>query len=207
MSRQRPEMIEEDKNTDENGTPEEWELNEAEEALEFPGVDQTDAGAASAEAGDAPAEELDPLAALQAERDELDDKLKRMMAEYQNFGRRADQNVIAARQYQLMEVAKKLVPVLDHFDSALGMDTEKTSIEDLLKGVTIVRDELMRSLESFGVVRLDVGAGDLFDPNCHEALMRQADTDIEPNHVTAQLQPGYLLNDVTIRPAKVSIAE
>ncbi len=201
----RPDMNDEENKTEPNETPQEWELNEADEALEFPDIGQTEGE--DPEDGGTPAEDADPLAALQAERDELDDKLKRMVADYQNFARRAAQNVVAAQQQQLLEVAKQLVPVLDHFDNALGVDAETTSAEDLLKGVNIVRDELMRSLTSFGVQRLDVQAGEAFDPNLHEALMRQPDTDIEPDHITAQLQPGYLLNDVTIRPAKVSIAE
>lgn len=194
-------MSEENIKPDEQAEPQEWELNEAEEALEFPDV---------AEAGEdagGEAKEADPLAEAIAERDELSDKLKRMMADYQNFGRRAEQNVVAAKQQKLIEVAKQLIPVLDHFDNALSMDPEKTSAADLLKGVTIVRDELMRTLTGFGVQRLDVETGEAFDPNRHEALMRQPDTDIEPDHVTAQLQPGYVLDEVTIRPAKVSIAE
>lgn len=192
-------MSDENIKPDEQTEPQEWELNEAEEALEFPDVAQA--------GSEEEAQEADPLADAIAERDELADKLKRMMADYQNFGRRAEQNVVAARQQQLIEVAKQLIPVLDHFDNAMGVDVEATSAADLLKGVTIVRDELMRSLTGFGVERLDVEAGEAFDPNRHEALMRQADTEIESNHVTAQLQPGYVLKDVTIRPAKVSIAE
>ncbi len=194
-------MNEHDEKIDDVNEPSESELDEAADALAFPGMDESD------EDGGLAAEDVDPLTAMRGERDALEDKLKRMMADYQNLARRAKQNEVAARQYQLIEVAKQLVPVLDHFDSALGVDAETSSVEDLLKGVNIVRDELMRSLASFGVQRLDVAVGEVFDPNRHEALMRQADTDIEPNHVTAQLQPGYLLNDVTIRAAKVSIAE
>lgn len=192
-------MSEENTKPEEQAEPQEWELNEAEEALEFPDI--------AGEGVEEEAKEADPLADAIAERDELADKLKRMMADYQNFGRRAEQNVVAAKQQKLIEVAKQLIPVLDHFDHALGVDPEKTSTEDLIKGVTIVRDEFIRMLTGFGVQRLDVEAGEAFDPNRHEALMRQPDTDIEPNHVTAQLQPGYVLDEVTIRPAKVSIAE
>jgi molecular chaperone GrpE len=194
-------MNEHDEKIDDVNEPSEFDLDEAAEALEFPEVAGPD------EVGGPVAEDADPLEAMRAERDALEDKLKRMMADYQNLARRAKQNEIAARQYQLIEVAKQMVPVLDHFDSALGVDAAASSVEDLLKGVSIVRDELMRSLAGFGVERVDVEAGEVFDPNRHEALMRQADTDIEPNHVTAQLQPGYVLNDVTIRAAKVSIAE
>ena len=195
-------MSDEKKQTDDNATqPGDRRLDQAEEAIEVPDMDPPVEGEPES------AEDTDPLTSLRVERDGLEDKLKRMMADYQNFVRRAEQNVVAARQQQLLEVAKQLVTVLDHFDHALGVDPQKTSAGDLLKGVNIVRDELMRALSSFGVERLDVQAGEPFDPNKHEALMRQADTDIEPNHVTAQLQPGYLLNGVTTRPAQVSIAE
>ncbi len=147
------------------------------------------------------------LDALQRERDELESKLLRAMADYQNYARRAEQNVVAAREQQLMAVAKSLITVLDHFDRALEVDPEKTSTRDLLKGVTIVRDELMRALQSFGIERLDVQSGEPFDPNRHEALMRQPSEEVESNHVTSQFQPGYQLKDKTIRPAQVSVAE
>ena len=71
----------------------------------------------------------------------------------------------------------------------------------------IVRDELLKALSRFGVKRLEVAAGELFDPTRHEAMMRQASDEIDSNHVTSQLQPGYTLGDKTIRPAKVSVAE
>ncbi len=178
--------------------PSDFDLDEAEGALEFPDLEQD---------GDEAPVEADPLADMQAERDALEDKLRRTIADYQNFARRAEQNIVVARRQQLIDVAKQLVTVLDHFEHALGVDPEKASVVDLLKGVGMVRDELMRTLSSFGVQRLDVRAGEAFDPNRHEALMRQPGGEIESNHVTAQLQPGYLMNDVTIRPAKVSIAE
>ncbi|MEZ6190888.1 MAG: nucleotide exchange factor GrpE [Phycisphaerales bacterium] len=178
--------------------PSEFDLDEAEGAMEFPDLEQD---------GDGAPADADPLADMQAERDALDDKLKRTIADYQNFARRAEQNIIVARRQQLIDVAKQLVTVLDHFDHAMAVDPEKINAADLIKGIGIVRDELMRTLSSFGVQRLDVQAGEAFDPNRHEALMRQPGGEIESNHVTAQLQPGYLLNDVTIRPAKVSIAE
>ncbi len=192
-------MSEHDDKPDDLTDPSDFELDEAAEALEFPdlepaGGDQADAGA-------------DPLAEMRAERDALEDKLKRTMADYQNFARRAEQNIVVARQQTVIEVARKLVAVLDHFDHALAADTETVSSADLLKGVGIVYDELMRTLASFGVQRVDVEPGELFDPNRHEALMRQSDTDIEADHITAQLQPGYMIDDLTIRPAKVSIAE
>lgn len=151
--------------------------------------------------------EDDIVTSLEKERDELNDRLLRTMADYQNFARRAEQNIVGARDQQSMDIAKALVTVLDHFDRALEADPEKTSTADLMQGVAMVRDELLRTLQRFGIERVDVAAGDAFDPNRHEALMRQPSEDVEANHVTAQFQPGYMLRDKTVRPAKVAVAE
>lgn len=153
---------------------------------------------------------LTPEQEIQNQRDELEQvnqRLLRVSADYQNFVRRAQQNLADARRQQVMDMAKALVTVLDHFDRALEVDVEDIAAQGLLDGMQIVRDELLRTLEQFGVARLEVNAGDAFDPNRHEALMRQADADVEANHVVAQLQPGYMLNGRTLRPAQVSVAE
>jgi len=144
---------------------------------------------------------------LQQERDELEDRLKRVSADYQNYMRRAQQNVTTAQQQQLMEVAKSLVTVLDHFDHALQVDPETTSPAKMLEGVEMVRNELLRVLQQHGVQRVEAGVGEPFDPNRHEAMMRQPTDEIDPDHVAAQIQPGYALADKTIRPAKVTVAE
>ncbi len=106
-----------------------------------------------------------------------------------------------------MDIARALVTVLDHFDRALDADPDKTSAQDLLGGVTIVKNELLSTLNRFGIERLEVSPGDEFDPNRHEALMRQPSDEITSNHVTMQLQPGYVLGEKIVRPAQVSVAE
>lgn len=147
------------------------------------------------------------LGIIEKERDELEDRVKRIAADYQNFVRRSEQNIASAREQQLLELARGLVTVLDHFDRALEVDPEKTPAKDLMAGVSMVRDELLRALNRFGVERMDVEKGEPFDPNRHEALMRQAVEDVETDHVTAQYQPGYTLKNKTIRPAQVGVAE
>lgn len=149
----------------------------------------------------------DSMHQLQRERDEFESRYLRAMADYQNLARRAAQNEIVAREQAIMQMARQLVTVLDHFDHALAVDPQKTSAGDVLKGVVIVRDELLRSLQQFGVERLDVAPGEPFDPNKHEAMMRQPHDDMETDQVIQQLQPGYVLADKTLRPAKVSVAE
>lgn len=154
-----------------------------------------------------PIEPQDPMTALQRERDDFESKFLRASADLQNYIRRSHQNVADAREQQVLEVARTMVTILDHFDHAMEVDTQASDAAAVLKGVQIVRDEFLAALERFGVRRLDAQRGDEFDPNRHEAVMREALDGIEPNHVANQYQPGYTLGDKTLRPAKVSITE
>jgi molecular chaperone GrpE len=168
----------------------------------------SDAPASDADARAKPRPEpADEAAALRARVKELEDALLRSHADYQNLARRAQINVREAREQALMEIAKAMLTVMDHFDHALLVDAQKTSAEDLMKGVHIVRDQLLQTLERFGVKRLNVEVGDEFDPNRHEALMRQPADDLDSNRVAAELQAGYTIGERTLRPAKVSVSE
>ncbi len=159
--------------------------------------------------GDAESGELvdERFAALQAERDELEAKLLRTAADYQNYVRRSQQNLDAARQETLMRVARELVPVLDNFDRALELKAEAVSSVDVQKGVESIRSSLLQALEGFGMKRLDVEVGHEFDPHVHEALMRQPSETVESNHIAMVLLPGYMLKEQPVRPAQVSVAE
>lgn len=138
---------------------------------------------------------------------ELEKKLVRANADYQNVVRRSEQNVINAREYAIMELAKELLTVLDHFDHALMVDPENVDPKSLLNGMQIVRDELIRTLHRYGVKRLDIEPGQEFDPQRHEAMMRQPADDMESNSIVSELQPGYSIGDKLLRAAKVSVAE
>jgi molecular chaperone GrpE len=158
-------------------------------------------------AADAEAVIDDGFATLQRERDDLESKLMRTAADYQNFVRRTQVNIDAAKQETLMKVARALVGVLDNFDRALEVDVDQTSAADVQKGAESIRASLLQALEGFGVRKLTVEPGDEFDPNLHEALMRQPSDEVESNHVALQLMPGYVLKDQPVRPAQVSVAE
>lgn len=160
-------------------------------------------------AGDAASTEQDVLARVQQERDELEQKLLRVSADYQNFARRAQQNITAAGEQKLMDMARGLVTVLDHFDRALEAagGAEADTQGDLHRGVTMVHQELLATLGRFGIERVDVTVGEPFDPVRHEALMRQPAEGVDSNHVTMQMQPGYVIGEKVVRPAQVGVAE
>jgi molecular chaperone GrpE len=149
----------------------------------------------------------DQFEALQQERDELEQKLLRTAADYQNFVKRSENNLASTRQQAIAGVVRSLVSVLDNLDRAADVDADKTSALDVLRGVDTIRTELLQAMENFGLRKLEVQPGDEFDPNIHEALMRQPTEDVESGQIAAQFQPGYLLNDIAIRPAQVSVAE
>lgn len=149
----------------------------------------------------------DEFEELLRERDELRQKVLRYAADYQNLARRSEQNIVAAREQQAIDLAKQLVVVLDHFDHALAVDPEKVAAKDLLQGVEMVQRELLNVLRRFGIDRIDARPGDAFDPMKHEAMMRQPAEGIESGSVAQQFQPGYMLREKTVRPAKVVVAE
>ena len=183
------------------------EQQDAGEVFDFSDAERFE-GESALEAGEleAQSQEQGVLTRLQAERDELESRLLRVSADYQNFARRAQLNVESAVEQKLMDMARGLVTVMDHFDRALGVDTTGEQA-GVLQGVTMVHSELLSTLQRFGIERLDVAPGEEFDPVRHEALMRQPSEDIASNHVTMQMLPGYVIGKKIIRPAQVGVAE
>ncbi len=143
---------------------------------------------------------------LEVERDEAIAARKRALADYQNFQRRSLENERQAGQQGATRVVRSVLPVLDHFDLALGQNAQDLTVEQLIGGVKMVRDELVKALQLSGLERIDPKPGDEFDPNQHEAMMRQPAEGIDPNHVVAVMQTGYRIGDQVLRPAKVAIA-
>ena len=146
------------------------------------------------------------IESLRTELAETEEARKRALADFANYQRRAADNEARAALDGAASVVKSLMGVLDHFDLALDQDTDRISVDQLLGGVRIVRDDLLKVLESHGVQRIHPQPGDEFDPNRHEAVMRLSAEGIELNHIATVLQPGYVMGDLVLRPAKVAVA-
>ncbi len=163
--------------------------------------------------GDAFAEDIETsaeaatlFAELKGELEKAVEARQRALADFANYQRRASQNEQQAVRSGEAGVVRSMLGVLDHFDLALDQDKTQVTVEQLLDGVNIVRDELFRSLETFGVERIAPDAGDEFNPNLHQAVLQQAAEGVAPNHVVSVLQPGYMMGETVLRPAKVSVA-
>jgi molecular chaperone GrpE len=167
----------------------------------------------SAEATDEAYEELELseeaanfVEELQTRLDEAVAARQRAMADFLNYQRRARENEVRAGREGVSAVVRSLLPVLDHFDLALGQDPAQLTVEQLMDGLRIVRGELAKALQSHKVEPVEPSIGDEFDPNRHQAVMRQPTDEQEPNTIVNVLQLGYMVDDVVLRPASVIVA-
>ena len=153
------------------------------------------------------ADELAEAAGVLAQdRAELQSRLQRTLADFQNFQRRSRTNEDEARRQGTAGVVQSVVSVLDHFDLALTQNIETASAESILGGVRVIKDELIRVLTSHGVSVIEPEIGSEFDPNRHEAIVQQPSAAHDPGAVVATMQPGYAIGERVIRPAKVAVA-
>ena len=153
-----------------------------------------------------PADIVPYIEQMQARLDEAIAARQRTQADFSNYQRRAMENEQQAVVSGMVKVIQTLIPMLDHFDLALNQDLEAMNVEKLLNGVQLVRDGFTQALQSLGVEVIEPAVGEEFDPNRHEAMLRQHAEGIEPNHIVMVMQPGYLMGEMVLRPAKVAVA-
>jgi molecular chaperone GrpE len=152
---------------------------------------------AAAEAAAEPAPE-----AAAAPQDDYRNRYVRALADFENFRKRTEREKADFFRYATASVLKDVLPVLDNFDRALDHAEEG---DDFHKGVLLIYKQLYDVLQKHGLKPIDE-AGVTFDPNIHEAVVREEDESV-PNHtVVAILQKGYFLHDRLLRPALVKVA-
>ena len=142
------------------------------------------------------------VAALEAERDERLNDLKRVAAEFENYRKRVarDQESLVARAHE--RLVKELLPVLDDLERALAA-AEQHEEAALEEGVRLVHRELDDALRREGLAEIETAGR--FDPHVHEALLSQP-SDAEEGTIIEVVQKGYQLGDRVVRPARVVVA-
>ncbi|MCK5114234.1 MAG: nucleotide exchange factor GrpE [Phycisphaerae bacterium] len=141
------------------------------------------------------------------ELDEERDKNLRLMADYQNYQKRAAKEVVSAREYANESIMKELLGVLDDMERGLEVAAENHDADDpLLVGMQLVHDKLLDSLKKFGL-ELIAAEGLVFDPEKHSAMMQEPTDEVPPMTVLKQLQKGYELKGRTLRPAAVIVSK
>ncbi|HYH10157.1 MAG TPA: nucleotide exchange factor GrpE [Thermoanaerobaculia bacterium] len=157
------------------------------------------------EAAEAPAPAPAPAAdddALRAENQQLKDKYLRTLADFDNLRKRTEREKADFFRYAMGGVLKDILPVLDNFDRALDHAAEG---DEFHKGVLLIYKQLFDVLEKHGLKPIDE-SGVHFDPNIHEAVVREEDDSVPSHTVVAVLQKGYFLHDRLLRPALVKVA-
>jgi molecular chaperone GrpE len=125
--------------------------------------------------------------------------LQRVQAEYANYRKRVDRDRTAMRELALASVLVELLPVLDDVGRARDHD-------ELTGGFKAVADSLESAVSKLGLTTYGK-AGEVFDPNVHEALMHAYSADVTEPTCVQVLQPGYKVGERILRPARVAVAE
>jgi molecular chaperone GrpE len=150
------------------------------------------------------------LKKLSDERQELNDRLARRQAEFDNFRKRTERERSETYNRALGEVVRRLLPVLDNLQRALDAERivevkESEEFRHFLHGVELINRQLGGVLEGLGVEVVPT-VGEHFDPHVHEAVATEETNAAEPDTVTQEMQRGYRLGDKLLRPAMVKVA-
>jgi molecular chaperone GrpE len=137
-----------------------------------------------------------------AEKAELQERLLRARAEFENARRRWDRDRLDYLQFAAMDTMRDLLPILDDFERALQVETAG---REYAKGVELIYQRMVDTLTKLGLEPI-VTAGQSFDPNLHQAVERVQSQDAEDQAILGEFQRGYNFKGKLLRPAMVRVA-
>src|SRR6266550_4103789 len=150
------------------------------------------------------------LKRLEAEVNDLRDKLARRQADFENFRKRVERERSETYNRATADLVTKLLPVLDNLGRALDTEasveaTESDEFRHFLSGVDLIYKQLGGVLETLGVKPVSA-VGETFDPHVHEAVVTEETDEHKPDTVVQEIVRGYRLGDKLLRPALVKVA-
>lgn len=134
--------------------------------------------------------------------EELTDRLKRSMAEFDNFRKRTEKEKSGMYIVGAKEIIENMLPVVDNFERGLAQAPEGDSFAE---GMQMIYKQLMTTLEGLGVEVIEA-VGKEFDPDFHNAVMHVEDESLGENVVAEEFQKGYLYRDNVVRHSMVKVA-
>lgn len=182
-----------DNKTGDTGIPEDAMQDEAADAMAEAGTDE------------------DGLDVLQAQLDDLRDRLLRAVADADNTRKRAAREVKETREYAVTGFARDMLDIADNLERALGLLGEDVraslpeNVKPLVEGVEMTQRRLASTLERHGVKRVSPEPGDPLDPNLHQAAA-QIPADQPKGRIAHVMQPGYVIGERTLRAAMVVVS-
>ncbi|GJD99663.1 nucleotide exchange factor GrpE [Methylobacterium isbiliense] len=154
----------------------------------------------------------DAVAALEAEKRDLKDKLLRTLADMENLRRRTEREVADARTYAVTNFARDMLNVADNVRRALDSVPAESraaaegSLKALVDGIELTERDLVKTLERHGVRPVEP-QGQRFDPNLHQAMFEVPNPDVASGTVVQVVQTGYVIGERVLRPALVGVAK
>lgn len=145
------------------------------------------------------------IEAKEREYKETYDRLLRVTAEYENYKKRTAREMDEFRKYANQSLLREMLSVVDHIELALQAATDAGSDKSLGEGLTLTLKELLRILEKFNVRPIDA-VGKPFNPEFHEAILRETSEEVSETTVVREMQKGYMINQRLLRPSLVVVA-
>ncbi|MFO0674964.1 MAG: nucleotide exchange factor GrpE [Polyangiaceae bacterium] len=161
---------------------------------------------AKADGTEAPAADVDPLAAATAEAARLKDMWMRTAADFDNFRKRARREVEDAKKSGKEDFLREVLPVFDNLERAVQSAQRATDVSAVSQGLSMVLKQLEGTLVKVGIAKVAT-IGSAFDPSVHEAIQQLETDEHAPGTVIAEIQPGYVQGDRLIRAAMVVVAK
>lgn len=136
--------------------------------------------------------------------EELNDRLKRQMAEFENFRKRTEKEKSQMFDMGARTIVEKILPVVDNFERGLAAVPEEQKEDAFVSGMDKVYKQLMTELETIGVTPIEC-VGQEFNPDYHNAVMQVENEELEAGTVAQELLKGYMYKDTVVRHSMVSV--
>ena len=138
--------------------------------------------------------------------EELNDKLRRQMAEFDNFRKRTEKEKSQMFDMGARTIIEKVLPIVDNFERGLAAVPEEQKDDAFVTGMDKVYKQLMQEFDSIGVKPIEA-VGQEFDPELHNAVMQVESEEYEPGVVAQELQKGYMYKETVVRHSMVAVVQ
>lgn len=138
--------------------------------------------------------------------EELNDRLKRQMAEFENFRKRTEKEKTQMFDMGAKTIIEKILPVVDNFERGLAAVSEDQKDDPFITGMDKIYKQMMAELDAVGVKPIDC-IGQEFNPDFHNAVMQVENDELESGTVAQELQKGYMYKDTVVRHSMVSVVQ
>lgn len=137
--------------------------------------------------------------------EELTDRVKRQMAEFENFRKRSEREKSTMYEMGARDIIEKILPIVDNFERGLATVPEEDKGNPIAEGMEKIYKQFQKTLEEAGVKAIEA-VGKEFDPNFHNAVMHVEDDSLGENIVAEELLKGYTYRDSVVRHSMVKVA-